>query len=66
MKYFIFLLFCLFPIRAYAYMDPGTFSIIINAILGFLASIVAYILIFYDRFRLFVKNIYEKYLRKKL
>tara|TARA_B110000003_G_C16652560_1_gene534836 strand:- start:3262 stop:3405 length:144 start_codon:yes stop_codon:yes gene_type:complete len=47
-------------------MDPGTFSIIINAILGFLASIVAYILIFYERFRLFVKNIYEKYLRKKL
>ena len=66
MKYFIFLLFCLFPIHAYAYVDPGTFSIIINAILGFLASIVAYMLIFYNRFRLLVKNIYDKYFRKKL
>ena len=66
MKYFLFLLFWLFPIHAYSYIDPGTFSIIINAILGFFATIVAYVLIYYDRFRLFVKNIYQKYLCKKL
>ena len=64
MKLFLFTLIYFFPINAYSYLDPGTFGIIINAIIGFFATVIAYILLYFNRFKIFIKNIYQKYKKK--
>ena len=45
---------------AFAYIDPGAGSVIIQAILGFLAAIFAYITFFWNK----VKSIFSKIFKK--
>lgn len=43
-------------INAYAYLDPGTFSIIINFFIALFAGAAAYISLFWSK----IKNIFTK------
>tara|TARA_B100001093_G_scaffold380998_1_gene366495 strand:- start:380 stop:601 length:222 start_codon:yes stop_codon:yes gene_type:complete len=52
--------FFVFPNIAYAYLDPGTGSIILQAILGFIAAAVASISIYWIKFKMFIKKIFNK------
>ncbi len=56
------ILFCLFiyPNTAHAYLDPGTGSIIIQAILGFIAASVATVSIYWTKFKMLIKKIFRK------
>tara|TARA_B100001121_G_scaffold256504_1_gene234403 strand:+ start:173 stop:346 length:174 start_codon:yes stop_codon:yes gene_type:complete len=45
---------------AFAYIDPGAGSVIIQAILGFLAAIFAYITFFWSK----VKSMFSKIFKK--
>lgn len=47
--------------NAFAYLDPGTGGIIIQAILAFLAAIFAYTTFFWNK----VKSFFSKILKKK-
>ena len=49
-------LFILHPGTAYAYLDPGTGSIIIQAILGAIAAGFMTISIWWHKFKLFMKK----------
>ena len=49
-----------FPTNAFAYLDPGTGSIILQAILGFIASIVVGASFYWHKFKLFIKKIFKK------
>lgn len=46
--------------NAFAYLDPGTGSIIIQAILGFIAAAVTTLSIYWSKFKIFLKKIFEK------
>ena len=45
---------------AYAYIDPGTGSIILQALLGFIAAFLAGISFYWNRFKSFIKKIFKK------
>ena len=45
---------------AYAYLDPGSGSIILQAILGFIAAAVATLSFYWSKFKLFLKKIFKK------
>ena len=45
---------------AHAYIDPGTGSIILQAILGFIAVILAGSSFYWNKFKLFIKKIFKK------
>ena len=45
---------------AHAYIDPGTGSIILQAILGFIAVILAGASFYWNKFKLFIKKIFKK------
>ena len=62
---FYFILIILFPSNAYAYLDPGTGSIILQAILGFVAAVVASISIYWTKFKLLVIRLFKKKENKK-
>lgn len=47
-------------VNAYAYLDPGTGSLIIQAILGLLAAIGAYITLFWRKFKNLIRKIFRK------
>ena len=47
-------------VNAYAYLDPGTGSLIIQAILGLLAAIGAYITLFWRKFKNLIRKIFKK------
>ena len=57
---FIFILF-LPSANAYAYIDPGTGSFILQAIIGMIAAIGAYITLYWRKF----KNFLDKILKQK-
>ena len=46
--------------NAYAYLDPGTGSLIFQAIFGLLAVIGAYITLFWRKFKDLVKKIFKR------
>ena len=50
-----------FPTNAFAYLDPGTGSIILQAILGFIAATIASVSIYWTKF----KSLISKLLNKK-
>ena len=54
------LLFFLMSKNAFAYLDPGTSSIILQAILGFLAAIGATITLYWNKLKIFLKKIFKK------
>ena len=45
---------------AFAYIDPGAGSVIIQAILGFLAAIFAYITFFWNKIKSMFSKIFKK------
>ena len=49
-----------FSTSAYAYLDPGTSGIIIQAILGFIAASVAAISFYWNKVKLFLLKILKK------
>ena len=60
-KIFLFLLLYLsvFLSESFAYFDPGTGAFIIQAILGFLAAIVASLTMTWSRVKLFFTKIFQ-------
>ena len=64
-KYFyLFILIISFPTAAYAYLDPATGSIILQAIIAFFASVIAYMTIFFRKTKKFFKKIFNFLIRK--
>ena len=59
-KFFYIVFILLIPSKAFAYLDPGTGSIILQAILGFIAATVASISIYWTKFKMLVKKIFNK------
>ena len=66
-KLFIFtiLSIVIFPNHTYAYLDPGTGSIILQAIIGFLAASVTAISIYWSKFKSLISRIFNKKEREK-
>ena len=46
--------------NAYAYLDPGTGSMIIQALLGVLAAVGAYITLYWRKFKNLISKIFQK------
>ena len=46
--------------NAYAYLDPGTGSMIIQALLGVLAAVGAYITLYWRKFKNLINKIFQK------
>ena len=61
-KFLVYNIIAIFLIvtNAYAYLDPGTGSIILQAILGFIAATVASISIYWTKFKIILKKIFSK------
>tara|TARA_B100000579_G_C22068552_1_gene504703 strand:+ start:141 stop:368 length:228 start_codon:yes stop_codon:yes gene_type:complete len=51
--------------NAYAYLDPGTGSIILQAIIGFIAASVATISVYWTKFKLLISKIFRKKNKEK-
>ncbi len=47
-------------VNAYAYLDPGTGSMILQALLGILAAIGAYITLYWRKFKNLINKIFQK------
>tara|TARA_B110000967_G_C18882345_1_gene561842 strand:- start:2053 stop:2250 length:198 start_codon:yes stop_codon:yes gene_type:complete len=45
---------------AFAYLDPGTSSIILQAILGFIAALGATITLYWNKLKVLLKKIFKK------
>ena len=58
----LFLLIAFFSQTSFAnaYLDPGSGSIILQAILGFIAAAVATLSFYWTKFKLFLKKIFKK------
>tara|TARA_B100000989_G_scaffold97102_1_gene70689 strand:- start:491 stop:712 length:222 start_codon:yes stop_codon:yes gene_type:complete len=57
---FFLLYFLVFTSEAFAYFDPGTGAFIIQAILGFLAAVVASLTMTWSRVKMFFIKIFQK------
>ena len=53
----------LYSFNAYAYIDPGTGSVLLQALLGAVAAIGAYITLYWRKFKNFLNKIFK--LKKK-
>lgn len=58
--FFYIILVMITPSVAYAYLDPGTGSIILQAILGFIAAAITSISIYWSKFKSFLNKIFGK------
>ncbi len=54
----------LFISKAYAYLDPGTGSIILQAIIAFFAGLITYCSIYWAKLKNKIKNIFQKFKKK--
>ena len=63
-KIIIFLSFFFLTTNAHAYLDPGTGSIILQAIVGAFAAFFTSIYIFWNKVKNFCKNIFNKNIKK--
>ena len=63
-KIIIFLSFFIFTTNAHAYLDPGTGSIILQAIVGAFATFFTSIYIFWNKVKNFYKKIFNKNKKK--
>tara|TARA_B100000035_G_scaffold275013_1_gene251765 strand:+ start:1599 stop:1817 length:219 start_codon:yes stop_codon:yes gene_type:complete len=52
--------FLVFISPANAYLDPGSGSIILQAILGFIAASIATLSFYWNKVKLFLKKIFKK------
>ena len=59
-KIIIFLSFFILTTKAHAYLDPGTGSIILQAIVGAFAAFFTSVYIFWSNVKRFYKKIYKK------
>ena len=50
----------IFPTKAFAYLDPGTGSITLQAILGFIAATIASISIYWEKFKSLISKLFGK------
>ena len=50
---------------AYAYLDPGTGSIILQAILGFIAAALAYFSFYWNKVKIFFSKLLKKDKKEK-
>ena len=55
-----FITLIIFPTKAFAYLDPGTGSIILQAILGFIAATIASISIYWEKFKSLISKLFGK------
>ncbi len=60
-----FLFFFAFTSQAQAYLDPGTGSIILQAILGFIAAAAATASFYWSKVKLFFAKLFKKNQNKK-
>ena len=51
--------------NTYAYLDPGTGSIILQAIIGFIAASIATISVYWTKFKLIISKIFRKKNKEK-
>ena len=58
--FFYLILALMAPSKAYAYLDPGTGSIILQAILGFIAAAITSISIYWTKFKSLLNKIFRK------
>ena len=58
----------LFPLPAYAYLDPGFGSLILQTIIGFFALVIGYVSLYWYKTKNFVikyfRNLKSKYMKK--
>jgi len=59
-KIIFFLYFFLFTSSAHAYLDPGTGSIILQAIIGAFAAFFSTIYIFWEKVKIFFRKVFKK------
>jgi hypothetical protein len=55
-----FLYFFLFTSSAHAYLDPGTGSIILQAIVGAFAAFFSTLYIFWEKVKIFFRKVFKK------
>ena len=59
--FLIFYIYFIFLINnAHAYLDPGTGSIILQALLGAIAATTSYIIFYWNKVKTFLKKIFNK------
>mgnify|MGYP001241528570 FL=1 len=58
--YLILLISILLTGSAHAYLDPGTGSIILQAILGFIAATIATASFYWNKLKLFLTKLFKK------
>ena len=59
-KTIFFLYFFLFTSSAHAYLDPGTGSIILQAIIGAFAAFFSTLYIFWEKVKIFFRKAFKK------
>ena len=59
-KTIFFLYFFLFTSSAHAYLDPGTGSIILQAIVGAFAAFLSTLYIFWEKVKIFFRKVFKK------
>ena len=58
--FYFFVSIIMFPEDAFAYLDPGTGSIILQAIMGFLAASITAISIYWSKFKSLISKLFKK------
>ena len=58
--YLTIILFIFNTNQAFAYLDPGTGSIILQAILGFIAAALAYFSFYWNKVKIFLSKLFKK------
>ena len=56
---YIFIFYFIFISKSYAYLDPGTGSIILQAILAFIAGAAATVSLWWGNLKIFIKKIFK-------
>jgi hypothetical protein len=63
--FYFFFFYFIFINKSYAYLDPGTGSIILQAIIAGATAFFAYIVFYYRKIKSFLKNFFNKNSNKK-
>jgi hypothetical protein len=56
---YIFIFYFIFISKSYAYLDPGTGSIILQAILAFIAGAAATVSLWWGNLKMFFKKVFK-------
>ena len=62
MKFFILILILYFSLfgKSFAYIDPGTGSIILQAVIGFFAAGIATLYFYWNKFKLLICKLFKR------